>query len=101
MAARPISRAECRALVSQLPPECSVVPLGKSGGVSYLIDNIGQLREIEAWTQNEVMDLFALQPNYLSWAWGRYEKRKATKANPNLKPTKMNGLDSGRRSPAS
>lgn len=60
----------------KLPPDCPVVPLGKTGDVSYLIDTLGQLAAVPAdkWGNKRIIDLFATSPNYPAWAWPRLSK---------------------------
>lgn len=56
-----------------LPPECPVIPLGIDGKTSYFVDTSGQLMSVSAseWGKKMLTQLFALQPNYLQWAWPR------------------------------
>ena len=60
----------------RLPPGCSVVPVGVQGKVTYLIDSLGQLQEVAAseWGHKILWQLFALQPNFATWAWPRFGK---------------------------
>lgn len=73
----------------KLPPNCPVVPLGKNGKASYLIDTLGQLTAVTAseWGNKQIIDLFALTPNFPLWAWPRRSEPKKGK------PSKINGLD--------
>lgn len=59
--------------VDKLPPGCPVVPLGIDGTVAYFIDSKGQVVAVDRgeWNKKTLMQLFALQPNYLTWAWPR------------------------------
>lgn len=59
--------------VARLPPGCPVVPLGIDGTVSYFIDTAGQLISVDRseWNKKTLLQLFALAPNYLTWAWPR------------------------------
>lgn len=64
--------------MSALPPKCPVIPIGKTGSVSFLIDTLGQLREIEdaEWSKKMIAALFALTPHYPYWAWPRWKQVK-------------------------
>lgn len=66
--------------MGRLPPNCPVVPLGKDGTISYLIDTLGQLTAVDAatWSKKIIIDLFALSPNYPYWAWPRYNAKTLT-----------------------
>lgn len=61
----------------RLPPGCTVVPVGVQGKITYLIDSLGQLQEIAAseWGHKILWQLFALQPNFPTWAWPRFGKK--------------------------
>ncbi|GBU16254.1 MULTISPECIES: hypothetical protein [unclassified Methylobacterium] len=75
--------------VSHLPPECPVIPLGKDGDTTYFVDTLGQLRAVNVnrWGKKILLDLFAHQPNYLTWAWPRLSAPK------DGKPSRINGLE--------
>lgn len=70
---------------SRLPPDCPVTPLGLDGKVCYFIDSMGQLIPVAAseWGKKILIQLFALRPNYLYWAWPRF----------NAKTFSINGLE--------
>jgi hypothetical protein len=75
----PGSPADC------LPPKCPVIPLGVDGKLAYFVDTLGQLIPVASseWSKKMLTQLFALQPNYLYWAWPRWNSKTLT----------INGLD--------
>lgn len=64
--------------VDRLPPGCPVQPLGKDGKISYFVDTLGQLIPVTSneWGKKILIDLFALTPNFLEWAWPKWAKSK-------------------------
>lgn len=69
--------------VDRLPPDCPVVPLGVDGDAMYFVDTVGQMRAVKQLDKKTLITLFALTPNYLQWAWPRW----------NAKTMTINGLD--------
>lgn len=71
--------------VDRLPPACPVTPLGVDGKVSFFIDSLGQLIPVASgeWGKKILLQLFASRPNYLQWAWPRF----------NAKTYQINGLE--------
>lgn len=69
----------------RLPPNCPVVPLGVDGKTTFLVDTLGQLIPVSAseWSKKLLVQLFARQPNYIYWAWPRF----------NAKTQQINGCD--------
>lgn len=63
----------------RLPPDCPVIPLGVAGKSAFFIDTSQQLIEVEAkeWGKKMLVQMFALTPNYLYWAWPRYGKPRS------------------------
>lgn len=74
--------------VDALPPGCPVVPLGVDGKTSYFVDTLGQIIAVDAseWGKKILTQIFALQPNYMLWAWPRWSEPKKGK------PSQINGL---------
>ena len=68
--------------VDRLPPGCPVVPLGVSGKNCWFVDSTEQLIGVATneWGKKMLLQLFALQPNYLTWAWPRWSDGKKGKA---------------------
>lgn len=65
-----------------LPPDCPVTPIGKDGTVSYFIDSLDQLRGVASkdWNGNAIVDLFAMRPHFVSWAWPKWSEGKKGKS---------------------
>lgn len=74
---------------NRLPPECPVIPLGISGKFSFFMDTNRQIRSVKTseWGKKEVTDLFALTPNYVYWAWPRFDAKAAARGE-----VKINGI---------
>jgi hypothetical protein len=76
----------------RLPPKCPVIPLGVDGKTTYFVDTLGQLIAVGSseWSKKMLVQLFALQPNYLYWAWPRWS---APKKGPGGRASQINGLE--------
>jgi hypothetical protein len=73
----------------KLPPECPVVPLGVDGKITFYIDSMGQLLSFESMKEEGLMKLFRATPNYVYWAWPRFDAKAATAGK-----VKINGVES-------
>lgn len=63
--------------IDRLPPDCPVIPLGIDGKTAFFIDSMGQLVAISAgeWSKKILQHMFATAPNFLQWAWPRFEAK--------------------------
>lgn len=65
-----------RTPVKPLPPDCPVIPLGKSGGTCWYLCPKGELRGLKAKDHN-AMGLRELFGPALPWVWSNYPKFNA------------------------
>lgn len=72
----------------KLPPECPVVPLGVDGKISFFIDSMGQLLNFDSMKEDGLMKLFRATPNYVYWAWPRFDAKAAAAGK-----VKINGVE--------
>ncbi|KIZ39049.1 MULTISPECIES: hypothetical protein [Rhodopseudomonas] len=63
----------------KLPPQCPVIPLGVDGKTTFFIDSMGQLISFESMKEEGLMKLFRATPNYVYWAWPRFDAKAAAK----------------------
>lgn len=79
----------------RLPPDCPVIALGVQDKTSYFIDCMGQLIAVDAseWGKKILVNLFALTPNYIYWAWPRFSAPKTDKQGKVTAPSVINGCE--------
>ena len=63
---------------TRLPIGCPVVPLGKDGPISYFLDTLGAVAELDAKSAGKgpIGAIFAGRSRWLWWAWPRWNAPK-------------------------
>lgn len=79
----------------KLPPNCPVTPLGVSEKTAFFIDGMGQLIAVDSseWGKKILVNLFALTPNYIYWAWPRFSAPKTDKQGKVTVASAINGCE--------